>query len=1016
MGDISTYLDLRAYLRGDRQELNEEFEVFLYKVELFIRLRVKAEELHAKHQYYAKSRREALPLPWSNIAEILSPGLDMPEESLASLITRDCLAELMLIAEDLRKVLLRQRERVQLSRVQQIDVHCLRWLVRQPGRDALEKAGASQRIMAVVRRESFATLENRVLIDFVRRASGITCDYLARNAKFLDSFKIVRQVKRFYGLCLQLVQVPVLSELPNLTTVPHPNYVLRQERRYAKIWAAYCRVVRHATIAEQLWDKRIELDAVLANLKREMGNHISPYARYHSPLWFPRINGKNELVEKPFLKNEEQATAVSVALEQNYLVNESDFILDLDMPPRDLLIYSSRHPNAKPYLQNYIKPSIEDYEDGESFYLTDILQSQDYGKLADYFEQLKAIVQGDRWVILIPDDWDAQWQERVIQAVPLPRSKVLLLWRSVAIALGGINHLINPVENQTLAITDCQQAGIVFSSRLVLAKSPDGQSLIPQRKSFVRHRDNYKIQKASHIHIPERFARYTGSSSGELYLSPLIQNRCDIFNRNSVHTLRHTVSNGLARKGAMIFLARLDSGSVPYYDELEALYLVAQTEAETVKASVLVAHNERHPGGQSTEPITIKNAAMIDSDSKCIRFLLCMGEAESDAPLKEYRHEVDLQISGSVSLDMTTQVTPGQGMAVIDVTAEEWLRPLRLDFLNNMHASPDTIRSLENKMDRSFPPHTPAVRANDGLWRSLQSTVESYLAGEIDPDGKWFAKAALIYPGKELPAASLSPLEKLRRKNVFGNDPLHRYPSSSHLFKLFDYDKLFKHLAEDCQNSFTKEYQNVYGNRRYNELTRLIAWTYAYDFKGFVKIKDDIIRRYVRYSEESTSRAPETQELTLVANLCVKKEEWSKLFYAVLLRISNYKNKTSNDFYLLQNLLQFNPSILEDIGLCTSDSCWVWVQHFPYWFNKHKDGGGIAMNYILKSLLYFLRCRLHDGKSFLTEKNDADRRSVILQALEGRMHRNVIPTRNILIRYLNGLGRLDDIPMLIGDD
>ena len=92
------------------------------------------------------------------------------------------------------------------------------------------------------------------------------------------------------------------------------------------------------------------------------------------------------------------------------------------------------------------------------------------------------------------------------------------------------------------------------------------------------------------------------------------------------------------------------------------------------------------------------------------------------------------------------------------------------------------------------------------------------------------------------------------------------------------------------------------------------------------------------------------------------------------------------------------------------------MQNFPYWIDKYEDRKGPVMNYILKCLLYFLRCRLYDGKRFLTEEHDADRRSIILGALEGYMHRNAVITRDILVRYLNGQGRLDDIPLLIKDD
>ncbi|MBV5332851.1 hypothetical protein JZU54_04670, partial [bacterium] len=97
-------------------------------------------------------------MDWSDIERILKPATMTPEESLVTLVTRECLSEVEQVVRDLRKVLVREQQRVPLGRVQQVDAHCLRWLSRQPGRDAAEKAGGRQRILAVVRRESFDTL------------------------------------------------------------------------------------------------------------------------------------------------------------------------------------------------------------------------------------------------------------------------------------------------------------------------------------------------------------------------------------------------------------------------------------------------------------------------------------------------------------------------------------------------------------------------------------------------------------------------------------------------------------------------------------------------------------------------------------------------------------------------------------------------------------------------------------------------------------------------------------------
>ena len=77
-----------------------------------------------------------------------------------------------------RRVLRRTRERVPLDRVQEMDRRSMQWLVRQPGRNILERAGSSQRIHAVTRRENFDTPENRVFHAYCRLASDVAREWL----------------------------------------------------------------------------------------------------------------------------------------------------------------------------------------------------------------------------------------------------------------------------------------------------------------------------------------------------------------------------------------------------------------------------------------------------------------------------------------------------------------------------------------------------------------------------------------------------------------------------------------------------------------------------------------------------------------------------------------------------------------------------------------------------------------------------------------------------------------------
>ena len=50
-----------------------------------------------------------------------------------------------------------------LDRVQEMDRASMRWLSKQPGTTLAQRAGSDQRVLAIVRKENFDTLENRVL-------------------------------------------------------------------------------------------------------------------------------------------------------------------------------------------------------------------------------------------------------------------------------------------------------------------------------------------------------------------------------------------------------------------------------------------------------------------------------------------------------------------------------------------------------------------------------------------------------------------------------------------------------------------------------------------------------------------------------------------------------------------------------------------------------------------------------------------------------------------------------------
>jgi len=1032
--DERSVIELRAYLRKVDPEPDAAIDSFREQVDIIFKLRIEAEKNFKNNPHIAKSKRKALPLGWPAITQILNPSTMAPPEKLITQISRECFNETDEIIRNMRKILTREREKVSLGLVQQVDPHCLRWLSKQPGYNAMEKAGAKQRILAIVRRENFNTIENRIFKDYLKRTKQEARFYLRVNGKKFPNHEAIKRVARLERLCEEGFRDPIMEGITAIQELPIPNYVLRQERRYSKIWKAYCDLIRQSDIAEKLWLRRTELAVTLEKLRLEAKVHADPRAKYHSPIWFNYLDGKHNLLEKPFYKNELMSAAhqkfLSFKRNQNKepVFHQDNVIIDLTgkEPSRDLLIYGC-HENAKPYLQDYKKPSIENIKAGEHFFLNDLLHKHDkknsllHSRLRDYFEQLFAHIGGKNWLILVPDDWDALWQETIIKSIPLPRNKVFLLWRSVAAVIGIISHLEDPRENDTVVIVDIQQGGIVSMSKLTLALCENGNSLIPQRKSFIRHPQSYaKIVLSVNGPIPKRDAFLYGKKS-DYILSPADITVINAFAHRAKHVVIvnnsgikipiskwHITAGELLERGAKQFITQRDRGQIAYYDELEALSLVVQTEDERILAKPLVEADEKSPGGKEIVTKTIKRAAVLKRESDYVDLVLCMGEATPDTSLKIKRHEFNKSLIEDHAIDLSARMTPGQGMAVVTVTSDFLRKPIELDFLHGMTDKDPkgralTMSSLENEMERSFPPDSPDVIADDLLWAGVRDQVDAYMKDLISPDGSWFAKAQRIYlDGAPLPNR-ISPLERLRRKNVFGNAPAHRFPSLVQgifglLGQQFNFEALFQKLASG------------YNGPDHAAVIRLIAWTYASNEPAFDHIRRQTVKHVFEYAQGATSIAPLHQEMTICANLCVSRNEWRTCLKAIEYRVKDYNNNVSRDFYLLYNLLQFHPSILKDTGYFQNDGCWKIVKHIPHWYHTHRQGT-VAIGYILKSILYFLRCRRFDGKKFLTREYDPEHYAIIAECLNYSVHRSHEKLRRLVIEYLNNKGTIDGLPV-----
>lgn len=955
---------LREYLRLQRKKAPpciDEYDMFWLQLCTFFELRSAAEDFFVKHRYLARSRSGALPLPWVEIKRVLDNG--GPPEQPITRIAKANFADVDELIRNLRKVLSRVREKVNIGRVQQVDAQCLRWLTRQPGRNAIEKAGSKQEILGVVRVENYNTLENRVLKDFMERCFSLASKYLRDNENIHNGrwkgHATLKMVSRFRNLCSAGLSLEVMGSVRSLAEMPQPNYVLQQDRLYSKIWKAYCVLLRQEDVAEKLWGRRGEVDELYNKCTGGVAKHCSPRAKYHTNIWFNEIDGRKHLVENPCWENE---LALADIVEPELPRDEVcivDFAAVWD--DRTELIYPKDHPNAYPYIKNSHRPSLDAVAEVAS--LQNILLNNDDQKLKDYLRSYYGLIGGKEWIVLTPDNWSSEWIDKVVRARPaaLLSSRVFMLWRSIAAVLGSDFGLRR--NGKTVMVHDCFQFPFVNHCLIKYVRggveNGNGATL-PQRASKILHGENCQEGE-------RRFWLREKHGDGKLdqELSHVGDEHLHV-GLGSPEENRHNI---LVR-GAMRYVEARDQGVVCYYDELDPLWLVVQNRAEEVEFKVLIEHNECHPGGKEYVGERI-HGGRLQMSSRKVSLNLLWGHQSDTAKLKQVEQDLDEPIERDTDMHFEARVTPGQGLATIMFTAAFIKEPRPIE-LQNMKDTDLTKARIEREMKRHFPPVMPYVEASREAWDIILPALRDYARTGKLIDNGLFAKAqsywGVVNPSarassgmrrygvfRQFDPATMSPIDRLKRENVFGNNPSNRYPDPD-----VKYDKLFKWLASKYQAD--------------QRVLRLIAWTYQYDCQDFESIREKLHHQYVELCGSLDGAA-----ISFCSNnFAIGDGRVGDMLKVALDHVSN-GSCALDELRLLYNLMQFNPNAL---AMCGSELCEKAFDVFVVMFNDHRQfynrnrsataycwAGQAAtqrVGYIIKCLLFILHRRRFD-QSFLKE-------------------------------------------------
>ena len=149
-----------------------------------------------------------------------------------------------------RAMLNTEHRMLRLQNVRRIDAKTTQWLSAQPGRNTAERAGARQRIKAPKRYETIATLENRVLRSFAALTLRET-NRVLENSRLSSAQKTT--LEAHYFRALRIVDMLRERNVPEAQPADRPNFTLRFDSRYNRIWRAWLDLRNGSSAVELEW-------------------------------------------------------------------------------------------------------------------------------------------------------------------------------------------------------------------------------------------------------------------------------------------------------------------------------------------------------------------------------------------------------------------------------------------------------------------------------------------------------------------------------------------------------------------------------------------------------------------------------------------------------------------------------------------------------------------------------------------------------------------------------------------
>lgn len=159
---------------------------------------------------------------------------DSKKDALSNIIG-SAMDAFRIISKSMREKIIRENVMMPSYKVKEINSQGLNWLSRQSGRNIKQKvSSAGNNVLAVQRRMSYDTGENRLFVEFVREL----LEQLTIKLKYVPEPNIPADEKDIYNELASFLYRDDIKEIRRWENLP-PNNTLLSDQNYKKVWNAW---------------------------------------------------------------------------------------------------------------------------------------------------------------------------------------------------------------------------------------------------------------------------------------------------------------------------------------------------------------------------------------------------------------------------------------------------------------------------------------------------------------------------------------------------------------------------------------------------------------------------------------------------------------------------------------------------------------------------------------------------------------------------------------------------------